>query len=373
MAADRVRPSWRGLRRVLKWLHLWLGLTVGLIFATVGLTGTVLAFQPEWLRWQHPALATAEIASPAQEQAALARIAQDWGDRGLRAVDRPSHRLPVWQGYFPDQTRRYFDPATGALLLTRDPDTDMVLWLRDWHTHLLAGEIGEDILGVSGLVSLFLLLSGLYLWWPRWRALAQSLRWHAGPPARRWFTWHRSSGALTVPLLLLVTATGTAMVYSEAVRDALRWTFQDGPETTLPTALAVRSDRIDWAALLKAADGRLPGGELRRIAMPKPDDALVAIRTRAAGEWHPNGRSVIWLDPYQARVVQVHDATRQGIGTRISEAMYPLHGGFVGGWAWLLAVAFSGLLPTFLLATGFLFWQARRRRGGGGLRHGNQR
>jgi uncharacterized iron-regulated membrane protein len=34
--------------------------------------------------------------------------------------------------------------------------------------------------------------------------------------------------------------------------------------------------------------------------------------------------------------------------------------GAVGGWAYRIAVAISGLVPAFLLCTGFLFWRRRR-------------
>lgn len=352
----------RRLRAALSWLHLWLGLTAGLVFAVVALSGTVLAFQRELLWATHPELARDALPMLAQQGTAFSRMAAEWGPRGMSSADLPSTKFPVWQAYFPEGERRYFDAASGELLLTRNPGNDWVLWLRDLHTHLLAGETGEEVLGVVGLIALVMLLSGLYLWWPRLRALAQSLRWHSGPPTRRWFSWHRSTGVLLLPLLLLVTTTGVAMVYSDAVRSALRWTFGDGPEMVPPPALTELDQAIDWSKVLIAADGRLPGGELRRIAMPKPGNALVSIRARAAGEWHPNGRSVIWVDPYQAEAVRVHDATAQGAGARASEAMYPLHGGFVGGRFWQWGVALTGLVPGFLLVTGFLFWNARRRR-----------
>lgn len=351
----------RRLRAALSWMHLWIGLTAGLVFAVVALSGTVLAFQRELLLAFHPQLARAQLPALAQQGVALSRIVMEWESDGLRSVDIPAAKLPVWQAYFADGERRYFDAASGELLLTRNTRNDWVLWLRDLHTHLLAGEMGEEVLGVIGLFALFMLLSGLYLWWPRLRALARSLRWHSGPPTRRWFSWHRSTGAWLLPLALLVTTTGVAMVYNDAMRDALRWTFDDGPDVVPPPALAIRDQTIDWSKLLQAADGRLPGGELRRISLPKGDNALVSIRVRAAGEWHPNGRSLVWLDPYRAQVVQLHDATAQGIGARVSETMYPLHGGFVGGWLWQWGVALSGIVPGFLLVTGFLFWRARVR------------
>jgi uncharacterized iron-regulated membrane protein len=361
-ATSASTPPRHRVRGALKWLHLWLGLIVGTVFALIALSGTVLTFQREILLAQHPEWTRRPLPGADAQAKAFARLLAEWQPRGLRSVDIPTARLPVWQAYFPDGERRYFDPASGELLLIRNADNDPVLWLRELHTHLLYGETGEDLLGICGLIAIFLLLSGLYLWWPRKGALAASLRWHAGPPTRRWLSWHRSTGAVLLPLLLLATVTGVAIVYHDAVRPALRWSFDDGPEVVPPLPMAPREADVDWAAILRAAQAAVKGGELRRISPPDDQDALVTIRYRAIGEWHPNGRSQVWLDPYAARVVQVHTATRQGAGARIDEALYPLHGGFIGGWPWQWAVAASGLLPPFFLVTGFLFWRARRRR-----------
>ena len=131
--------------------------------------------------------------------------------------------LPVWQGFFEDGHRAYFAPEDGALLLYRSHDDDVLMWLHDWHTHLLGGETGEEVLGVFGWIALGLLLTGLYLWWPGAGSVLAHLKMYAGPPVRRWLSWHRSSGALLLPLLLLATLTGVGMVYSQGLPDACWW------------------------------------------------------------------------------------------------------------------------------------------------------
>ena len=45
---------------------------------------------------------------------------------------------------------------------------------------------------------------------------------------------------------------------------------------------------------------------------------------------------------------------------RMSQALYPLHVGAVGGTTMKWVTAVIGLLPMFLLVTGFLFWRRRR-------------
>ena len=79
-------------------------------------------------------------------------------------------------------------------------------------------------------------------------------------------------------------------------------------------------------------------------------------------EWHVNGRSTVHVDLAGSEVLLAHDATAQAAGARMTEAIYPLHIGAVGGSLARWLTALSGLVPAFLLATGFLFWLRRRQR-----------
>lgn len=353
----------RSTSRVRHWLrqaHLWGGLSLGLVYALIALSGSVLALQGPLLRALHPELAAHALPTRTQQAAVLERIVRDWSARGLRNSDLPTAALPSWQLYFDGGVRRYLDPASGELLLTRAPDTDVLLALRYWHTNLLGGQTGETLLGVLGWVTVLLLLSGLVLWWPRRGQLRAHLTPRTQPPARRWLSWHRALGALSLPLLLLVTLTGTLMVYHGGAKQALQALFADAPSAPPPAPIPARATPINWAAVLDAAQHALPGAELHRIALPSANDGRVNVRARAADEWHTVGRSVVWLDPYQARVLDVVDATKEDTGARLGNALYPLHAGSDAGSFWWAVVLLSGLLPPFFLVTGFLYWRARR-------------
>ena len=353
MAAPSHRTVRRRLRAALSWLHLWLGLTAGSVFAVVALSGTVLVFHVELLRWQHPELARHEAVADA---AALERIVDEWRPRGLRSLDLPRVELPVWQGYFEDGRRAYFAPEDGRLLLVRSHQDDWLLWLHELHVELLGGEAGKELLGITGWIALGLLLTGLYLWWPRLRQLRASLRVYAQPPTRRWFSWHRSTGAVTLPLVLLVTLTGVGMVYSNGFRSVLVGLL--GGADHPPPASASMGGPPDWPRILASAQGALPGARVNRVSVPAEDAAVVTFRARANGEWHPVGRSEIRLEA-GGRRLQVIDATADPAGTRVHQAIYPLHIGAVGGAAMRWLTALAGLLPAFGLVTGFLFWRRR--------------
>lgn len=356
VATTAPRITRRRLRRVLAWLHLWVGLSVGITFAAVGLSGSVLVFQTELLRLQHPQLAGR---APVTDGTVLAAILSDPASQGLRSIDLPRPGLPVWQGYFDDGSRRYFAPDDGGLLLARNADNDWLLWLRDLHTHLLAGETGEQALGILGIAMLFLLGSGFYLWWPRIGRLRTHLRVHAGPPVRRWLSWHRSTGALSLPLLALLTLTGVAMIYHGASRAVLTGVLGGDAPAAPVASREVPVDAVDWMRVLAVAQRALPDAVLVRLTPPAAGSGTIALRARRPAEWHPNGRSTLQLAGADARLLQASDAALAPLGARIDHAIYPLHGGMVGGLPYRLAVAIAGLLPAFLLVTGFLFWRRR--------------
>ncbi len=347
------RPFKRRLRAVLSWLHLWVGLTAGSVFAVVALAGAVLVFHVELLRIQHPELAGHDAVARAP---VLEAIVERWRPHGLRSLDLPRAELPVWQGYLEDGRRVYFAPEDGRLLLVRSHRDDWLLWLHELHVELLGGEAGKELLGVAGWIALGLLLTGLYLWWPRLRQLRASLRVYAQPPTRRWFSWHRSAGMLTLPLVLLVTLTGVGMVYSNGFRGVLV-ALLGGAEHP-PPAAATMHGRPEWPRILATAQGALPGARVSRVSVPAEDAAVVTFRARARGEWHPVGRSEIRLDT-GGRLLQAVDATADPAGTRVHQAIYPLHIGAVGGAAMRWLTALAGLLPAFGLITGFLFWRRR--------------
>lgn len=352
------RPLRRRLRAALAWLHLWIGLVAGTVFALVALAGAPLVFHLALLKWQHPSLQTQ---APVTDGRVLEGIVEAWRPRGLRALDLPREELPVWQGYLEDGTRAYFAPDDGRLLLVRSHRDDVLLWLHEFHVGLLSGPVGKEVLGVVGWIALGLLVTGLYLWWPKAGKWLSSLRWHRGPPARRWRSWHQSAGAVLSPLLLLLTLTGVGMVYSNGFRTALVAVFGGGQAPATPDAPP--ADRIEWDAVLARVDLALPRARVSRLSIPAENDGTVVFRARAAGEWHPVGRSEIRATAAGERILQVVDATGHAPGIRIHQAIYPLHIGAVGGTAMRWLTFLGGLLPAFLLATGTLFWWRRRRMG----------
>lgn len=351
----------RPFRHALKTLHLWLGLSLGVLLSLVTLAGGVLLFERPLLAAAHPELTARAVPDQASLGQSLDRILSTAEGRQLRSIALPGDGLTAFEGVAKNGDRHYFDPVDGHPLLVRAASRDVLLILLDWHTHLLSGNTGETVLGIVAFAGLFMLFSGLWLYWPGRRRAITHLKPHAHPPILRWASWHRMMGVLAFPLLLVTIGTGTTMAYRGTVRTGLIQLFGEA-QPAKPPKLATGEGFVHWPALLQAAQAAAPDALITRISLPvRPGNALT-LRVRRPGEWNPSGRSTLFLDPYTAQVLGGEDATRLGPGARFANALFPIHSAAVGGGIWRSLLAISALLPAFMLITGLLFWRARHRR-----------
>lgn len=352
-------PPPRRFRTALKTLHLWLGLSLGLVLALVTLTGSVLLFEDPLFEASHPELVSRPLPDLATQGRALDALLHSPVGKDLRSVTVPDADMPVWGAGAKGGDRYYFDAASGEPLLHRVKSHDVLLTLMDWHTHLLSGEVGETLLGVVACTGLFMLFSGVWLYWPGRQRALKHLKPHTNPPVLRWASFHRFVGVAALPLLIVMIGTGTTMAYRGAVRTGLMSAF--GETGARPPKLPVAAT-IDWTAVLVNAQAAAPDAQLTRLMLPAKGNGTLTVRIRRPGEWNLAGRSSLWLDPATAAVVGGEDATKLGTGGRLANALFPIHSAAVGGLLWRVVACITGMLPMFLLVTGFLFWRARKKR-----------
>ncbi|WP_201316373.1 PepSY-associated TM helix domain-containing protein [Dyella sp. EPa41] len=359
----------RRMRHALKTLHLWLGLSLGVLLSLVTLAGGVLLYEQPLLTAVHPELAGRQVPDIAALGRALDRILASDEGKSLRSITLPDDGLAAFEGGAKNGDRLYFDPTDGRLLLTRVARRDPLLILLDWHTHLLGASAGETVLGIVAFSGLLMLCSGLWLYWPGRRRALTHLRPHARPAILRWASWHRLVGVVAFPLLLVTIGTGTTMAYRGAVRTGLAQLFHE-PLPSRPPKIDSAKAAVSWPALLLAAQAAAPDAAITRISLPVRAGNALSMRVRRPGEWNPTGRSTLWLDPYTVKVLGGEDATRLGQGGRLANALFPIHSGAVGGGLWRTLLAVGATLPSVMLVTGLLFWRARRRRPAATLRAG---
>lgn len=367
-------PRWRSL---VARLHRWAGWGVGLILAVVGLTGSLLVFYVEIDRHLVPPPLTAGLDLDTDQVVAGLRQLPGSGGQAWRV------ELPLVVGTA--VTARFMRPRTetgrdfAPLLATLDPvqgrplavrgwGETLATWIYDLHYTLLAGATGRTLLAVLGLLTLILLASGIYLWWPSpGRRLAALTRLRLkGSPARRLYDLHVLAGLYGTLVLVPLVVTGVVLERPDWLTPLL------GEAMAEPDPPAATGIRIPASVALATAQAVFPQAEPRWIDIPPVTGGTYKVRLAQPGE--PGRRfpkTMVWVDAATGAVVATHDWRSAPWGETVMGWMHPLHNGEALGLGGRLAALGGGLLPLVLLVTGLLRQRTKRQaRHQGATRHG---
>jgi uncharacterized iron-regulated membrane protein len=357
--------------RTVRLLHRWLGGLLGLLLAVLGLSGALLVYKDAWLRASVPHAAEAPRLDPATVGAAVERLLAD-PRAAPNSVVLASRDVGVHRLYRDGEAGAYADQSGNVVVAWESVWERPELWLFDLHHHLLAGETGETVAGLAALAGLGFVVTGLVLWWRTWRRFAVPL-WPRPMARQAIIRHHRDLGALLAPLLALSLLTGTMMTLPPVANLLLSplssRAAMEAAAAPPPVEGGPLSPALDWPAALATAQARFPDAELRVIGLPRRPGELIRLRLRQPAEWLPNGRTAVYLDPADGRVVEARDALAMPAGSRAFSLVYPLHAAKVGGLAFELALTATGLgLALLGSLTVWSFWGAqlgkRLRRGG---------
>lgn len=356
---DNTRRTPADLRAAGVFLHRWIGLTAGLVFVIAGLSGSVLAYAQPIRNFFHPELAGPPPQDWLQQRAEV--LEGFSADTTIRTIRFPSEELGVYEIHHHDERVSYRDALNGELVLDGSAIIAVIVFLRDLHIHLLAGETGEQVMGWIGVMLLALLLTGIWTWWPRasgWRFVFRYPK--SGRLLPQLYWWHKSAGIVVLPLLFFVTLTGVGMVFY-AIAQSLLTSLFGGEPLAVPGTHQAASDAYDWAAIVQSLDHTLPDGRTVYLYLPATAEATVRFRKKLPDELHPNGRSFIAMTR-GGEILHANDATTLAAGMRATHAIYPLHSGKAGSETWRFAVFLAGLFPAIFFITGFILWRKKTSR-----------
>ena len=210
------------MKKIFRKIHLWLSVPFGLIITLVCFSGAMLVFENEVNEWFRHDLYYVETVkeSPLPMDKLLEKVATTLPDSvsvtGVSISSDPGRAYQVSLSK-PRRASLYVDQYTGEvkgksersgffmfmfrmhrwLLDSMNPGNEGIFW-------------GKMIVGVSTLLLVFVLISGIVIWWPRTRkALKNSLKITATKGWRRfWYDLHVAGGMYTLIFLLAMALTG---------------------------------------------------------------------------------------------------------------------------------------------------------------------
>lgn len=355
------------MRNLLFKIHLWSGLTVGILLVLLGVSGSLLVFRSDIHRLQEPDWYRVE-------PLATSRPIDDWVAAALTAVPTKvlaRITLPAGPGdsalvYLQISGARnlkaaeletvFVDPYRATVLGSHIANRDLMWLLQDFHYALFAGETGLKINGVAAIALSVLALSGPVLWWPGWRRLGSGLRVRAQPPRARWRDWHAVSGIVCALALLLIGLTGVYYAYRNTATAAVTLVSGNAALPPPPAAAASNaSECLTLQGLVDSARRSIPNAQIDELRPARGPGSAASVSFRAPKET-VFGRNRAFLDPTVGTVLRVDRYQQLPLGAKWLANMQPWHFGSFGGrlsqWLWVL----MGLLPAFLFGSGLWLW-----------------
>ena len=161
-------------RTIWRW-HFYAGLFVIPFILSLSLTGAAYLFKPQLDRWEESdwrgLSVQGAVDADAQVAAALAafpgaafhyyRIPEAPGDAAVVHVALPGGTM-----------RDVAISPQGRVIGAADPDQRISAWLSRIHGTLLIGRAGRLLVELAASWAIVMILTGLYLWWPRGRGAA---------------------------------------------------------------------------------------------------------------------------------------------------------------------------------------------------------
>ena len=167
-SADR-RP-WLDYRSVWRW-HFYAGLLCIPFVLWLACTGTIYLFKPQvesWLDRPYTHLhLDGPAASPAAQAAAAVAAAPGSRLRAYQLPDAPDSAAQVLVGQGDHEYRIYVHPQTLQVLHQVDEDSRLMRIVFRLHGELMIGDRGSMLVELAASWAIVMILTGLFLWWPR--------------------------------------------------------------------------------------------------------------------------------------------------------------------------------------------------------------
>ncbi|MFP4504657.1 MAG: PepSY-associated TM helix domain-containing protein, partial [Cyclobacteriaceae bacterium] len=364
-------------RKIIRNIHLWLGLVSGLVLSVVGVTGSIYVFEPELasLLSADTYLVQSDSSLFKDDVALAAAIEEQTGEK-IESLQWPQRGRETYAfKLFDDNRWYYFDQTTGKVIKGEELfGNAFFAFILKLHRTLTLGDIGYWITATSSLIfGLFMLTTGLYLWWPRVRARLKSsfrIKWNASPK-RLNYDLHNVTGFYFFIPLFLMGITGSAFYY----HDEAQWvvdkvTFSEPAPVSVWTSQFSDTTRglepLSISQALVEMNKHYPTYHKRNLWLTSSKERTLSFAYQKYKHVHagPDERIFLRADRYTGEILGEQNPDKLPRGAAImAQWLLPVHFGEFGGLLTRIIWFFAGFIPALLTYTGIVIWLGRRKKG----------
>lgn len=251
---------------------------------------------------------------------------------------------------------------TGEVIGQRDQFTSLMGLVLRLHFNLFADETGQLIMGITSLLTLLLIMTGIYMWWPKLKHLkgAFIIKRNASP-TRFNFDLHKTVGIYTALILFSVSLSGVHFNMPYLFRPIVNYFSPVDNMRAAVVSEKVMDVSISTETAINIAEQIFPGIEVKSVSFPANKTGVYMVMGKQIDEMSDKGTTILWVDQYSGKVLKVKDPHQLSPGNAFLNIQLPLHNGEILGEPGRVLVLIAGFAPLLLMITGVIHWLKKRR------------
>jgi uncharacterized iron-regulated membrane protein len=386
-----------GLYRTIWRWHFYAGIFCIPFVITLAITGTIYLFKPQIdglvdKPYRQLTMTGERSSVDAQVAAALAKF-PNAGFLNYQLPQTPTEAVVVSVLVEGERHQVYVNPYTLAIVKSVPYEQQFIQLVRTFHGELLAGNVGSVVVELAGAWAIVLIVSGLYLWWPR---NSNGLAGVVFPRIRKarlkkegrifWRDLHAALGfwVSAFTLFLLISGLPWALVWGSAFKEARQLITEQavahaGHEGHVSQDLSGQdwslSQQEEAASFrLQANNGpiHLSVAALTNVAqLDLAHPVELSIDPANSAQWiaksqHQNRmlRANVWMHNETGEVVKAETFSEKGLLDRVIGIGISAHEGHLFGWLNQLLGLFTTMALFTIAISGLIMWYQRKPEGG---------
>lgn len=373
------------MKNLIRSIHLWLSIPFGIIITLVCFSGAMLVFEPEITEMCHPErFYVKEVKAdrlPVGElvEKVAATLPDSVAVTGVSIFSNPQR---VYQVNLSKPHRAYvsIDQYTGEImgLKVREGFFSHMLNLHLWISKSLKpgnGIVsGKLIVGVSTIVFVFVLITGVIIWWPKTlKSLKNRLKISIRNGGWRfWYDLHLAGGMYALIFLLAMALTGLTWAfpwYRSAFYKVFGVEMQNRPAKEKIASSNTKGKEMQG----KSRDGNANQERnsyvswqhvYEQLSESNPDFKQITVSSKSAtvlfdrlGNQRATDRYA--FNPKDGEITEVTKYEDQDKSLKIRGWIYSVHVGSLGGMFTRILAFIAALIGASLPLTGYYLWIKR--------------
>lgn len=336
-------------RKILKY-HSYAGLIAGLFLVLMGISGAILVFQHDIEDYQWKEYLEVENYSGLNIDRGISSIQDNYPGWDTRLMHFEEYEALIFNLRKPTERLFVFvHPSSGEIIEEINELTTFTRWLLKFHYSFQAGPAGRILVLIIGIIFLFSLLTGIYLYRKSiLKTLFCSTRLNLKTKRTLYSSLHRIVGTWALLFNLVLVVTGIFLAWTVAASGLNPPAAPNTPPVSAPVGNLL--DRIKF---------EYPDFNPSYIRLPLNSQGSLIVYGLFDDDpfFYSEFYNKVSADYHSGEITGVTRIQEADLKTKFSSTLIPLHFGQYGGIWTKILYCLTGLSGPFLSITGFLIWR----------------